>query len=710
MNPADIKDKKGIAAKGDDDIHAEAIKRFNNVMAREREQRELGVEDARFAQTQDGQWEDEEEDSSPDVPKYTFNLVAAAVDTVIGDQRQNDISIRVRPNGGGADKDDADIFNGIIKSIQAESDFDSVDDAVFDETLNSGYGGYRVITEFTNDDVGINSFDQVAKIEAIDSAVTSLYFGPSKRYDKADALYAFLIWDEEIADFKALYPEATLTDFSSEYISDEAADSGWFGSNEIRLAEYWRKIPVKRKIALLSDGRVIDIEDEKAVLDELAAAGIEIVRQREIDDWQIERYVMNGMEILKPVEKWAGKIIPLVPEYGKISNIEGKQYVRGLIRFAKDAQRVYNFLRSTIVATVAKAPKDIHWLTPKMIEGHTSRLERMNIDDSPIQLFNIDPNNPNMTPTRTGAPAVQQSLIEAAQTAKLDVQMATGITPGTAQPTAGSDIDRRSGKAIEAQARRGDNGAYTFMSNHALSIQALGNVLVDLIPRIYDSTRQVRIMRPDGETEEVTINQTMRDEQTGEDVIVNDLSKGRYAVTVDVGPAFATQRTEAADRLIKLSENPDSPYAKLTPDLIVKFLDLPGDASDELHKRLRSYMIREGIIEPTEEESEELQPTESQIQQQQRSDAREQAEIDLIMAQAMQLKGQANKSISDAENKDVDSNKKATEAFDTLIDALLKKKEAGYPLTQEDSNMIADAMVVIEDSADVLLETGNQVQ
>ena len=720
MNPSDIKDKKAIAAKGDADIHSEAITRFANVMTREGDNRDLGVEDARFAQTQDGQLDDGDlDENSPDIPNYTFNLVAAAVDTVIGDHRQNEIGIRVRPNGDGADKKDADIRNGIIKSIQADSDFDSIDDAVFDETLNSGYGGYRVTTEYTNDDVNYNSFDQIAKIEGINSAVTSLFFGPSQKYDKSDALYAFLIWNEEISDFKAMYPEATVTDFDQEIYSTDN-HIHWFGENEIRCAEYWRKVPVKRTIALVQypspDGatpgerKTIDLEDEKKVLDDLQAAGVQIIRQRTIDDWQVERYIMNGAEILKPVEKWAGKLIPLVPEFGKISNINGKQYVRGLIRFAKDAQRVYNFLRSTIVATVAKAPKDIHWLTPAMMKGHTERLSRMNIDDSPIQLFNIDPANPAMTPTRTGAPAVQQSLIEAAQTAKLDVQMATGVTPGTAQPTAGTDIDRRSGKAIEAQARRGDNGAYTFMSNHALSIQALGNVLNDIIPRIYDSTRQVQIMRQDGTTEEITINETVRDEQTGDAVIVNDLSKGRYAVTVDVGPAFATQRMEAADRLIKLSENPDSPYARLTPDLIVKFLDLPGDASEELHTRLRGFMIQEGIVQPTEEEAKELQPTEAQQAQSARQEQREQAEIDLIMAQTMQLKGSANKSISDAENKDVDSNQKATDSFNTLIDALVKKREAGFPLTVEDSNMIADAMTVIEDTADVLLEQPNQVQ
>jgi hypothetical protein len=457
-------------------------------MERERDNRELGVEDARFAQTQDGMWEsDDEDDTSPDVPKYTFNLVASAIDTVIGDQRQNEISIRVRPAGEGADKKDADTFNGLIKNIMSQSDFDAIHNNAFDEMLNSGYGGLRVVTEFARDDVNINSFDQEVKIEPINSAVTSLFFGPSKKYDKSDALYAFLTWNESLQTYKAQYPDANVTDFNQELYGQDPYVH-WFNGNEIQLAEYWRKVPIKRKIALLSDGRVIDLEDEKRVIDELASVGIEVVRTRTIDDWQVERYIMNGAEILKPVEKWAGKLIPLIPLYGKTSCIDNRQYVRGLVRFAKDAQRVYNYLRSTIVAVISKAPKDPYWATSKQAVGHKEQWEKMNTSDDPVLFYEPDPAAPG-PPQRSGAPAVPAALIEAAQTAKLDVQAAMGVSAGTAQPTAGTDLDMRSGKAIEAQARRGDSGAYSFMANDALSIQALGDVLVDIIPRTYDGTR-----------------------------------------------------------------------------------------------------------------------------------------------------------------------------------------------------------------------------
>lgn len=719
INPGSIKDKKEFRATSVADIHAEALKRFDDIMDREQDNRELGVEDARFAQTQNGMWDDDtEEDTSPDVPKYTFNLVSSAIDQITGDHRQNDVSIKVRPAGEGADKRDADIFNGLIRNIMNQSDFEDINNNAFDETLNSGYGGYRVVTQFTNDDVNLNAFDQEAMIEPINSAVTSLFFGPAKKYDKSDALYAFLVWNETLTNFKAQYPDAQITDFQEEIYQKEPYVH-WFDTNDIRLAEYWRKVPIKRKIGLVrypptpefpnGQRMVIDLEDEKKVLDDLAVKGVEILRTREVDDWEIERYIMNGAEILKPVEKWAGKIIPLIPEFGKVSHIDNQVYVRGLVRFAKDAQRVYNYLRSTIVSVISKAPKDPYWATTKQAEGHRQQWERMNVSDDPVMLYEPDERAPG-PPQRSGGPQVPAALIEAAQTARLDVQAGMGVTANTQQPTAGTDIDRRSGEAINAQARRGDTGAYSFMANHALSIQALGNVLVDLIPRIYDSTRTVTVLREDGTTEEVTINQTQKDAQSGEVEIVNDLSKGKYSVTVDIGPAFATQRMEAADRLIRMSEDPNSPYAKLTPDLIAKFLDLPGDASEELHKRLRGIMIQQGVATPTEEEAQELQPTEAQKLEAALKQRREEAEIDLIESQAIDLKANAEKKTAEIDNIDFDTNKKAVDAFNKLVETLAAKAEAGMPLTIQDADLVAGQEDLVEDSAQTIAPGPNSNQ
>ena len=56
-------------------------------------------------------------------------------------------------------------------------------------------------------------------------------------------------------------------------------------------------------------------------------------------------------------------------------------------------------------------------------------------------------------------------------------------------------------------------------------------ILVDLIPRIYDTARIVRILGEDGSEEMVPLNQQFQDEKTGE-LKLYDVTVGKYDVEV----------------------------------------------------------------------------------------------------------------------------------------------------------------------------------
>ena len=670
-------------------IYKEGLDRFSAVETEEKEQRRLGVEDIRFAQTPDGQWDDIAKNNRVGRPRYTLNKIAAAIDTIIGDQRQNEISAKVIALSGAADM--AETYEGIIRNIEAQSSAKNIYDSAFDEQLNSGYGGWRITTQFSDDD-----FNQDIRMEPIHSATTSLWFDPdAKQYDKRDAKWAFLTWSMSIASFESKYPNATVSDFNQKIYQSNLC-STWFQGDNIRLAEYWRKVPIKRRIGKMSDGRVIDLDEDGGALDELAAIGITLLQERVADSHKVERYIMNGAEILEGPEEWAGKYIPLIPLYGKINHIENETHVRGLVRFAKDAQRVYNYLRSAIVEVTALTPKDPYWVTPTQAAGYEGQLARMAIDNPTFQLYNPDSAAPGV-PQRSGAPQIQQAMIEQAQSAQIDIVQTLGVSAGTAQPTAGTDLDTRSGKAIEAQARRGDAGAFVFADNLVKSVEYSSVVLTDLIPRIYDSERVIRIMQPDGEVEMTPINQTVLDENTGKPVIVNDLTAGKYDVIAKTGPMFATQREKAATVLQELAtSNPT--FATVTPDLIAKSLDTP--MADQLHKRLRKQMIAQGLVEPTEEETEELQIEElkqqqlieqlvPQITQQIQNEAsirllnaeagKREAEVqDLLAATAAKV----GKAVADANESELDGNKKANESMGVMLDNIGKQLELGIPITQ----------------------------
>ncbi len=661
------------------EIHKEALERFSNVSTAEKDQRTKAIEDAQFAHSEDGQWEEESIEKRKDRPRYTLNRVAGALDQVNGDQRQNRTQIKVRPKSGGT-KDIAKIKMGLSRGIENQSDATSIYDAAFDETITSGYGGWRVLTKFTEDD----SFDQEIVLAPVKSAASSLYFDNSaEKYDKRDALWAFYIKDIPTDVFKLEFPDATVTDFSNPvYYTGNCTN--WFRQDKIRIAEYWKVTLVDAEIGLMSDGRVINLTEEKAVIDELAAQAppITVLKKRMTKVRKVESFIMNGAEILKGPMEWAGKYIPLVPVYGRTYNIQGVEYIRGMVRLAKDPQRIYNYATSSAIEATALAPKDPIWITAKQALGQEAKLKSFNTTNSPFMIYNEDSDNPG-PPKRTGAPAVQQALLQQVSQAATDIYAATGIQP----PSLGINPEMQSGKAIIAQQKMGDRSTFVFSDNLHKSVKYTGDILDDLMPRIYDTQRVVTILNFDGTTEDVEINaeaigefnEVVKDEQTGETVIVNDLNSGKYETYIESGPAYNTLREESAQQLIDLTAA--SPrFEALAIDLIAKNLNILE--SEELTQRIRKQMINEGTVQPTAEEVQELG-----LNQEPQPDPEKEALLENVRVQTAKLMAQVENINADTDNKDAETidtrlgaQNKAIDSYKKLMDAYKLQVEVGIDL------------------------------
>lgn len=651
-------------------VHSTALRRFELTESKERDERRLGVEDIKFAQTPDGQWDNDAKEKRKDRPRYTINRVAGAVDQLVGDQRQNRTNIKVRPVSGGATEDVAKTMTGLIRNIESNSKAWNAYDNAYDETVNGGYGGWRVITEFSDDD----PFVQDIKIKQILGGTTSLWFGPSQEYDKRDAPWAFFTVDMDKDEHKDKYPNSAAIDWDQERFNHHHCIT-WMSSDNhtVRVAEYWVKTPISKEIALLSDGRVIDLEDEKKVLDELAEQGSTIVKRRTVKSHKVEMYLMDGGGVLEGPKAWAGKFIPLIPMFGRQAHIEGVDSSRGIVRFAKDPARIYNYTTSAKVETTALTPKDPYWYTPAMVEGHEDKYKSFNTRNDPFMPYNPDPLHPG-PPSRTGAPAVQSAFIEQTQQASMDLYHVTNMQP----PSLGANPELKSGKAIQAQERLGDRGNYIFSYNLERSIDYTGEILIDLIPRIMDTQRQERILAQDGETETVTVNQTVKDKETGEDVVVNDLSLGKYDLVTETGPAFATQRQESAQQIIELIAT--SPlFESLAMDLVAK--DLPILESKELTKRVRKHQISQGIVEPTEEEIERLGLNEPQA-----PDPQQEAITTNINMQTEELISKIEEREAKTEQMLVDTQNSTIDAFKTLMEAFKTQFETGIPFDIDDHN------------------------
>lgn len=690
-----------------EEIHAEAVKRFTTADNKDEVQRASAIRDMIFVHAEDGQWDEDAIERRRDRPRYTINRVAGAVDQIVGDQRQNRIAVKVSPRDETNQKL-ADIFTGLIRNIEQTSSAVNAYDQAFEETVTGGYGGWRILTDFEADD----SFDQEIHIEPINSAASSLYFDPNaQRYDKRDAEFAFLITRMSEEAFKEAYPDASPVDW-------ELSNAGgglrrtWFRGNQVRVAEYWFKEPIKKKIGLLSDGRVIDLDEEKAVLDELAVTGVTVVQERTVDSHRVKSVIMSGVELLTEVQDWAGKFIPLIPIFGKTAHVNGENFTRGIVRMAKDAQRIYNYATSSAVEATALTPKDPIWITPAQAKGNEASLRTFNTSNSPYMFYNPDPKAPG-PPSRGGAPQLQTALLQQVSQAATDIHSTTGLEPASL----GNVPELKSGKAIRAQQAMGDRGAFVFRDNLAKSIAYTGEILVDLLPRIYDTERIVQILGVDGVTESVTINepetnelnQPIIDEETKKQVIVNDLSQGRYTISIATGPSFSTKREETVEQLVLLAGQ--SPVIQeLALDLIVKNMDLNG--GDEIERRIRKRMITQKIIEPTDEEREELG-----LDQPPAPDPMNEELIRNLAAQTEKLQIEGQKTIAEVENKDADTQKKILETQKISVDSLvaireivIKKIQAGIPITPEEIELIRGQSVIVEETQGDALRGGEMAR
>ena len=665
-------------------LHTTALKQFEAVQDRERDSRKLAIFDMRFTNVVGAQSENSF-DSREDTYNGEINRVAGLVDQVTGGNRENRSGIKYIPTGDSADNDTAKIQTGLARNIENESDAFTVYDQAFDETVTGGFGGWRILTEFEDE-----GFDQNIRIKGIRSAASSLFFDVNAtEYTKKDSKHAFLVTGVHPDLFESEYPDATITDFPTEKYADEWSN-GWFTQEDVKTAEYWWKCQCNKNVALLSDGRVIDKDEEKDVLDEIEDLGITIERERVVKTHKVFMAKMNGAEWLSEPKEFPSKYIPLIPEYGRVAHIEGETHIRGLVRFARDAQMIYNYETSNQVQIGAEMLDDPIWMTAAQAKGYEKQLENYKTERPPVMLYNSDADSPG-APKRTGAPSVQRGAMMRVKQAEMDIYATTNMYP----PSLGLNVGLESGVALRHQDEKGDRGSYVFVDNHLKSIKYTGEIIDDMIGRVYDTERLISILNVDGTVEAVTINQFKRDElgvpitdnQTGKEVVVNDLS-AKFGTVVDVSKAYSTQKEESLDQLIAMITADDT-FRAISTDLVAKNANVIE--SDELHKRARKLMIKQGIIEPTQEEIQELG-----LDQPQQPDPAQDALIDNLNMDTEKKKTEITLNDAKEAQTVADTQAKTVKSYQDLIDAYQAQIDAGIPLGRDELKLMNDAQAMIE--------------
>lgn len=506
-------------------------------------------------------------------PMLTLNRLPQFVHQVTNDIRQADLAIKVSPVDDQSDVQLAKIYNGLLKQIQYQSSAQHVYAMAASHQVSCGIGWWRVTSDYADD----MSWDQELRIRLISHPLSVFWDPGSVEVDRSDAMWIAVTDLVPKKAFERMYPKAAAEgmDVPGESVSTTMF---WSSGDYVRRAEFWRKVAYQRRIGMTETGQAIDLTD---IPRDMLAFLPPITRERMADSYKVEQVICSGVDVLSDVTKWPGKHIPVVPAVGTEIPLEKMTWRGGLIRHARDAQQLYNYARTAAVEATALAPKAPYVATSKQIGKFKDMWDTQNTTQRPYLLYEPDDRAPG-APKREHPPEMPAALIQEAQAAAEDLKATTGIYDASL----GNKSNEQSGRAILARQREGDTANFHYSDNMTRALEHTGRILVDLIPKIYDTERVIRLMGEDGQEESIAINKVLYGEN-GMPVMINDLSAGRFDIRVNIGPSYATKRLEAAAAMMEfLGAYPAA--APVIGDLIAKNMDWPG--ADEIAKRLRNML------------------------------------------------------------------------------------------------------------------------
>ena len=573
-----------------DDIIKDALERFRESEDGTDFSRKAAHDDMTFARLAD-QWPEaiREQRKAEARPCLTINKLPSFIRQVVNDARQNKPAITVHPVDNGADVQTAEVINGLIRSVERRSNADVAYDTAIDHAASGGFGFFQIGIDYAPGD----SFDLEARIHRIANPLMVHWDPTSTAFDASDWDFAFISDFLTKEEYKRRWPDAAMVDWEGGDTEDRAL---WMQDDGIRIADYWLREGVTRKLLLLSNGLVIrESEFDEMVKASFEMQGVSVVKERDALMHEVKRYKINGLEILDE-EPWPGSTIPICPVWGEEIVLDGRRHFRSMIRDAVDSQKMFNFWRTATTELVALAPK-APWLVEQggIPAGHEDAWASANSRSHPYLTYSTGTNMPQRQPF-AGIPA---GALQEALNASDDMKATTGIYDAGL----GAKSNETSGVAIGARQRESDVSNFHFIDNLSRAIGYAGRVLVEIIPSVYSPRQTIRILGDDMAGQVVKLSSQPMEINTasfesGEDRLY-DLSVGTYDVDVKVGPSYGTQREETREFLIELmSRVPGS--AAIIGDIAVEHMDFKG--ADKVAERLRY------LLPPQIQQAEGIQP------------------------------------------------------------------------------------------------------
>lgn len=550
----------------------EPLERFALAQEAEADERALMVDDLRFAALD--QWPDQlkrlrETDINGARPCLVLDLFGQYQRQVINDTRSNLPSIRVRPVDDKSDKDTAEVINGLIRHIEDESSADIAYLNALTWAVRCGLGYFRILTEYVSDD----SWNQRIRIAQVHNRF-AVYRDPySTTPDGSDFEWLFITDDVPRKAFKKTHPKAEQpTDFASGSEGDLLR--AWFSEETVRLGEYFRIVREKDEVVLLEDQSSMYGSRYQELLAEGADGLLRVIRARPVDRRKCRWQQMSGCEVLEETEI-PSSYIPVIPVIGTEYWIDGKRQLSGMVRPAKDGQRGFNYHMSVATEMMGLGPRAPFIGASGQFEGHPE-WATANTENHAFLEYEPISNGGTLCPPPArqqfmGAP---QGMLQMAQLFQGNVQSSLGMY----QASVGAPSNEKSGIAIRERKNEGDVGNLHYRANLSLSMRHAGRILLEMIPRVIDTAQVARIIGEDGSVDTVQLDPGLPDASQktpkGQPNIHN-ITIGRYDLSMDIGPAYATRRQDAAQGMQEMVRA-FPPMMQTHGDLMFQEMDWPG--------------------------------------------------------------------------------------------------------------------------------------
>lgn len=611
-----------------------ARSRFETVRNAEAKLRENMMEDYRFRAGD--QWDQASlaEREQDDRASLTINRLPQFIRQVTNAQRAANLAVKVLPVDSGADIKTAEVLQGLIRHIEQQSDASVAYSTAGDHQATMGRGYWRVDTEYEHD----RSFVQDVRIRRIRNPFTVFMDPSAMEADGSDAGYALIVEDVPKDEYDIRFPTSKAVDASLEdFVNIGGSYQDWMPTGKIKIATYFYVEQVKTQIHLirftpplmpagagtLGEPPKPTPQDLVLLDEELSTLPADLtyttVKSRTVLTRKVKQALINAIEVLEGNDEltegrdWPGRWIPIVPVIGDELDINGEIDLRGMVRDARDPQRLYNYQNSTLAETLALVPRT-PWIGYEgQFEGHEVKWGQANRRAFPyleVKAVSID-GKPAPLPQRTSVGADVGAIMTAIQQSDNDLK----ATMGLYEPSLGvRQSSSQSGKAIQALQKAGENANSNFLDNMSRAIRFTGRLIIDLIPKIYDAPRIVRIIGTDEQERQVVVHAgagVSPESQLPEGIKgVFDVGVGRFDVAVSTGPSLETKRREAFEALNEFVQAYPAAFP-VVGDLLVGSLDWPG--SQAAAGRLKKLVPPEAM---SDDEAGDQPPIPPQVQAQ----------------------------------------------------------------------------------------------